>query len=335
MQATALGLTLFIPEDPIFMALPDSIVFTDGDMLLLEQGVYLHGFSPAGEHVCVEIRQANIPDLEHAGCLFLDHVLVPLRSALENDLLEVMSQASFSDTPPVGADRTDYSPGNIVTIDGVRQIRDVIVRYVRSDQYAEIATHGVQANVPWQPWQTTVRTKIIDDTSHDEDSNREHSTGRRASQLRQKRVPLSGWRKGVIALTAIIVLPWLIMVAFRPHDVALGGMSAPDQALIVVADRRGYGLYLGTLPAPFATWKLYPAQSFPFSAAIDLVLATDDTGGAHLGFISLHQIFLGSAAGRLLWIHPITMILASIVGVMAFATRGSQRRCRNTHTMQH
>jgi len=194
-------------------SLPATVIFTDGNMLRADHGMYLHGFTPAGDHFSVQIRQSNIPDLEHAGRLFVNDSLVPLRSPLEEELLQLLARASFAETPPDNAkDVVQYVPGPILTIDGLQSIRDAIEDYVRSDKYVDVATNGVPAiGVPWKPWQA------VANDADAEASQTQHDRSPRRRRKQPERRTLALW---LSAVAAVVVAAFVMHGMHRLQDLS-------------------------------------------------------------------------------------------------------------------
>lgn len=129
------------------MRLPESVVFTDGSIRRPEDGIYLHGYSNTGEHVLVDIRQRNIPDLEWAGRLFFNRELVEMRSETESAVIALLAIAEFTDEL---RNDNDYIPGPKFGRKVLEKIRNAIVQYVLSDEYVDIGTNGVEKKIlPW------------------------------------------------------------------------------------------------------------------------------------------------------------------------------------------
>jgi hypothetical protein len=135
-------------------AIPESFVITDGNARRPEDGFYLHGFTCNNEHVSVQIRQSDIPDLAYPGRLFFNHQLVEVRSPEEAAILAMLKSAVFGDKlNDSGTGTVTYNPGPITEKRSLERIRDSIVAYVESDRFIEIARDGVRPAVPpWKRW---------------------------------------------------------------------------------------------------------------------------------------------------------------------------------------
>lgn len=129
------------------MHLPTAVEFTDGNARYANEGLYLHGYDLEGESVAVQIRQRDIPGLEHAGRLFVDGQLVEVRSADEAAVLALLAAATFTDELPT---EHHVHVGNITGVDGLMRLRDRFVEYIQSDEYLQIAKNGVKK--PFRPW---------------------------------------------------------------------------------------------------------------------------------------------------------------------------------------
>ena len=133
------------------MDVPQTALLTDGDARLPTDAMYLHGVTETGEHVSIQIRQSDIPDLENAGRLYFNNQLVDLRSDAEAGVLALLNNAEISDQLDVERlSHRDFLPGPIHGFRGLDGIRRRIIEYLQSDQYVEIATNGVPK--PSQPW---------------------------------------------------------------------------------------------------------------------------------------------------------------------------------------
>jgi hypothetical protein len=132
----------------IRMHLPSAVEFTDGDARYADEGLYLHGYSPDGESVSVQIRQRNLPELEYAGRLYVDGQLIETRSPDEAAVLTLLANATFAAEPDVDV-RTHV--GSIIGREPLMRLRDKIVAYVESEEYLKIAKNGVKKTfVPWR-----------------------------------------------------------------------------------------------------------------------------------------------------------------------------------------
>lgn len=129
------------------MHLPTAVEFTDGNARYADEGLYLHGYDPEGESVKVEVRQSNIPEIEHSGRLFVDAQLVNVRSADEAAVLALLATATFTDELPTDK---NVHIGNITGVEGLTRLRDRFVQYIQSDEYLQIAKNGVKK--PFRPW---------------------------------------------------------------------------------------------------------------------------------------------------------------------------------------
>lgn len=129
------------------LKLPAAVIFTDGNARLPEEGLYLHGFAPDDEHLRIGVRQRNIPDIEHAGRLFVGAYLIKARSDDEAAVLALLAAAEFSEEP---RGSVDHQPGPVTGQASLQRIRDLIVNYVQSDLYLDICKNGVKKK--FEPW---------------------------------------------------------------------------------------------------------------------------------------------------------------------------------------
>lgn len=314
------------------MDIPETVVFTDGSMLLPAKGIYLRGFTSNGERVTVQVRQYNIPGVEHAGCLLLNNELLPLRSQEEDEVVRLLEQAAFEDEVPDGAVPDEEIVGHVITPDGLRDIRDAMVSWVRSDEYVDVVTNGVKPAAPWQPWNAASAVgspKPAESTDTDRPAERVQASTREAVQsLKQRRASLNRWRQRLIVVLLICSIPWFALRIFFPDDVMLLGVTSPFYSAVGFAHADGYGLLCGTLPGSFSEWAILTPGLIPFREAVGRIAERAQSGGITLGFVSVHTHVLAGDSGTLIWVHPISMVLAMVIGVGLFVSRGQPAAVR-------
>ncbi len=112
------------------------------------------------------------------GRLYFDGQLIPMRSRLESELLQLLRSAEIQMAPIEAEEGTFRSQGGIIIGEDIRQYltrepeenihwaRTELIRFVESDQYETFALRVEQAADParynvWIAWDNTSRKKII------------------------------------------------------------------------------------------------------------------------------------------------------------------------------
>ena len=112
-----------------------------------------------GEHT-VTLMQHAFPDGEDAGKLYADGQLVPIRSALETQVLAALAAAEIApapEEPRAEAQNVDLNRTTIIFGDDIRDfltrepdenlraLRDQLIAFVQSDEYVSFAKQVEQA----------------------------------------------------------------------------------------------------------------------------------------------------------------------------------------------
>ena len=135
------------------MQLPTKIRLTGGGAYLDGGTTYLTAVSDLGQPIKIRLNQYLLAGTSHPGRLLLNGIFVNVRSDLDLSLLSLLESAEIRVERGAGPDTDpNYIGPPIETIEAehessincISELRTSIIDFVRSEQYIEIANHGVQ-----------------------------------------------------------------------------------------------------------------------------------------------------------------------------------------------
>lgn len=138
------------------MNLPESITIVDASFMLDGGTTTLHAVSASGEEVRVRLNQRVFDSYGDPGRLYFNGELVEVRSDEEAAIVHLLRNATITskDDPPTSPENT-ISKNSIILGDDIRKVienspdqnlldfRDAIVSFVESEEYVQIAKHGL------------------------------------------------------------------------------------------------------------------------------------------------------------------------------------------------
>jgi hypothetical protein len=140
------------------MQLPTQITIVNSCFFLDGGTVILHAITTDGAKCEIQLNQRVFAEFyANPGRLYFNQELVEVRSADESRIVQLLKDATVKATvrEPTPTDNPPISKNALILGDDIREVlestpeenlrrfRDQIVAFVESDEYVQIATHGL------------------------------------------------------------------------------------------------------------------------------------------------------------------------------------------------